>query len=252
MYLEIDPFLKKNITKLINGKLKTKRERADLYYYCSDKGSNYISENIRDILKENNLKREMLYFWEMIIPLILGRNILFFIPDCYDKSKTLNTLAYPPIPASVSLVYSFIFNNKETVKFLEGINFIDVGCGLGDKVFFMSIISDMKCHGIEMDYMSAHLASYLNDCSEHPIFCDNALNHDFSDYDRIYTYQPINPCTQEGCEDLYKLYKHIFDTMPINGMWLEMLFNYPLNKLIEENKDKIEKVSYNMFKKIGL
>ena len=135
---------------------------------------------------------------------------------------------YPYIPYDLT---SFIKGLRSVPSFLKGSSFIDVGCGIGDKVFIASLLSkDMECAGIEYDtstHAIANSKSFIN--KYHDFICGDAFKHDFSKYDRIYTYQPIG-----NQEVLLDLYKHIADTMPCNGMWFEAN-SYVWNEFVKDD-----------------
>lgn len=122
---------------------------------------------------------------------------------------------YPYIPYNQS---SFVSGLRSVPSFLKGSSFIDVGCGIGDKVFIASLLSKgLRCSGIEYDTSTHAIAQrkmFLN--RDYNFICGNAFKLDFSKYDRIYTYQPMG-----NQSILLDLYKHIADTMPRNGMWFE-------------------------------
>lgn len=122
---------------------------------------------------------------------------------------------YPYIPYDLS---SFVKGLRSVPSFLKGNSFIDVGCGIGDKVFIASLLSkSMQCSGIEYDTSTHAIAQRKSFLERHHAFIrGDAFKHDFSKYDRIYTYQPIG-----NQAILLDLYRHIADTMPHNGMWFE-------------------------------
>ena len=122
---------------------------------------------------------------------------------------------YPYIPYHLT---SFVKGLSSVPSFLKGSSFIDVGSGIGDKVFIASLLSkSMKCSGIEYDTSTHAIANRKSFIGKyHDFICGDAFKHDFSKYDRIYTYQPIG-----NQAVLLDLYKHIADTMPRNGMWFE-------------------------------
>ncbi|PNX51833.1 MAG: hypothetical protein BV456_01775 [Thermoplasmata archaeon M8B2D] len=125
-------------------------------------------------------------------------------------------------------------------------SFIDVGCGIGDKVILAEIFGDFKSvTGIELNTTTYHVAKYFIDTGllpfqrnedyfkkemlhGHEIFTTaeikreilniNAFDYDFSQHDFIYMYSPIS-----DNKILKKLYLKILKEMPIGGILLEVL-----------------------------
>lgn len=123
---------------------------------------------------------------------------------------------YQYIPCNIT---SFIRGVLSTKDFLKGKKFVDVGCGIGDKVFVTDFLSSkMECSGIEYDTTTHSVAQEKSFIYGRGLRFKraDAFSVDFSEYDRIYTYQPLHNETK-----LLKLYKHIAKTMPKGGMWFE-------------------------------
>lgn len=76
---------------------------------------------------------------------------------------------------------------------LEEIKFLDVGCGVGQKVFLAEKLFGMYAHGIELRKPIAEAAKKITySYRETKIFEETALTFkDYDKYDIIYFYQPI-------------------------------------------------------------
>jgi len=123
-------------------------------------------------------------------------------------------------------------------KFLEGKKFIDIGCGIGDKVICAAILSNMVCYGIEYDFypvgIGKHIINNLVPCDLQPkaiLLHGDAFTHDFKEYDRIYTYRPLKEDSA-----LYNFYKHIALCLQVGTMWLECAPIPIFRKVMEEEK----------------
>jgi hypothetical protein len=139
-------------------------------------------------------------------------------------------------------------------------SFIDIGCGIGDKVILAEIFGDFeKVTGIELNETTYHVAKYfcligqlpfqnfddyfkkfhlekgkLTAKTEREILHENAFDHNFSEYDFIYMYSPI----QDG-KLLRKLYEKVLLEMPIGGIILEVLTSWLLIEVLEDLGVKI-------------
>lgn len=108
-------------------------------------------------------------------------------------------------------------------KYGRNRDFLDVGCGIGDKLYLANLLKRCKSiTGIEVvsDYVS--IARYLLDRNEVgrsiDIIHEDALNFDYSKYDLIYMYHPIKD------RELYqKLVSRIKETSPEDGILIEVM-----------------------------
>jgi len=137
-----------------------------------------------------------------------------------DKNLMLKTDQFPFIPASADTLPNIA---SKWPEFFKGKKFVDVGCGPGEKVFHAALLSkDMECRGIEFDHAMVAVANNIE--NEIRLFggrvrfkCADATTLDFSRYDRVYTYIPI-----QGGKELEKFYTRIWDTLPDKAMWFEV------------------------------
>lgn len=113
-------------------------------------------------------------------------------------------------------------------KICSKVNFIDVGCGIGDKVvlanWFVSRIETVT--GVELNLHTHNLGKFFigdlwtNDTFPVPfnLIHANAFDVDFQPYNLIYLFRPI-----ADHEKMQNLYLHIIDTMPVRGIMIEVL-----------------------------
>jgi len=146
----------------------------------------------------------------------------------------------------------FIETILKTRGFSEGERFIDIGCGIGDKVFLTWLISGMNSDGLEFDPITASIAEDVRTClSKHlsswdtlQIKIGDAFRFTrFGDYDRIYTYCPIKshygtPQEHNGEKDgrpiQRKFYSHIAEQLKSGTMWIEILPGSPFRTVMEK------------------
>lgn len=175
---------------------------------------------------------------------------------------------------------SFTYLVKEIQKKFKLKFFIDVGCGIGDKVILAYFFGNFeKVTGIELNETTYHVAKYFvtkgmfdferyeeyykvkKDFKgwEFPkerrvkikreILNVNAFDHNFSEYDFIYMYVPIR-----DSKVMEKLYHKIFKEMPIGGIMIDVS-GFPisaLNKLPDIKIKNKKRNSYGYYaKKIG-
>jgi hypothetical protein len=132
--------------------------------------------------------------------------------------------AYPYIASDH---WNFILGAATLREYLptENPRFIDVGCGVGDKVILASMFG-MKASGIELNQDTAAFAGYITrllglsgdwdddwdddgDGGESPqIIRGNAFAHNFFPYNLVYTYLPSS-----NSDVLARLYDHCMTTM---------------------------------------
>lgn len=138
------------------------------------------------------------------------------------------------IPSGVD---GFIEILEENNRFKEGKRFIDVGCGIGDKVLLSRYLTEMESYGIEYDtytYGIAKEQARFNQYDHRIVYFNgNAIDFDYGRYDRIFTYQPIR-----DDEGLQKLYRRIINTMPDNAIWAEYSYGRVQYLLEKEFKEK--------------
>lgn len=100
---------------------------------------------------------------------------------------------------------------------LQG-KFIDVGCGIGDKVLLADAFSYLDGYGIEYEDQTYWLSqTFLPRKLRPQIFHTDAKEFDFSGYNLIYLYCPIF----DG-NSIHKLYRRILDTMDNGAVMLEV------------------------------
>jgi hypothetical protein len=130
--------------------------------------------------------------------------------------------AYPAIPSSTDKIATVA---RKVPEYMKG-NFIDIGCGIGDKVFLYAFLSNGpgKALGIDHDWYPIVIAQNADrdwgrngEISIPTCFkCEDAFNFDVSDYNRVYTYYPVQD------EVLRKrFYTTIAKKLPVGAMWLE-------------------------------
>ena len=99
--------------------------------------------------------------------------------------------------------------------------FIDVGCGIGDKVFLAWLVKGWEAHGVELNDHTYQLGKYAlhNYIRDQHI---NLIHHDafdlsYEDYDIVYMYCPIKSSTLLG-----ELYQHVYETMREGAIMVEV------------------------------
>ena len=106
----------------------------------------------------------------------------------------------------------------------EGKQIIDIGCGLGENLSKLRLELDScsaRFVGLEVNPMlceQANLYKSYNFGNNYEIINEDAFEHSFELYDRVYTYCPIRDF--DLCS---KLYKKIFRELPIGARWFEFL-----------------------------
>ena len=191
-----------------------------------------------------------------------GRDTYFFsnldkdLEKNNGKDKTQKDEKHYPYIAYDTVGF---INNVLTLiheKFGRRKSFVDVGCGIGDKVFlaWLSGIFD-ECVGIEYEGFTSAIGMNVAQGSlsrNRPSICINKtsiVNKDYSGkkslidfgivnanafdlnyrrFDTIYLYQPI-----ANHKLLITFYEHIFKTMPAKAILLEMLQNNAIKKAVE-------------------
>lgn len=116
-------------------------------------------------------------------------------------------------------------------------SFMDVGCGIGDKVLLSHYTNFFsKCYGIEYSDYTYNIAKEKIEpiTGQDTIFKGDAFEHDFSPYDTIYLYCPIRER-----KPMKELLLHVYNTMKEDAIIL--FFNaviYDWEKWTRENNLK--------------
>jgi hypothetical protein len=191
-------------------------------------------------------------YYELILHYMYG-NITQIKDACADskdaKAKEQSQYPYIPLHApSFSALLDYI-----SKKYKHRKSFIDVGCGIGDKVLFafLSRLFD-ECHGIEYDIISYKIAAQTTgwEMSNH-IKSDkeskrygngnsffikgDAFDHDYSKYDTAYLYCPMS----DG-KMMKKLIGHIHTTQKSGSIICLFLDNFGVKRWAESKGIKIE------------
>jgi SAM-dependent methyltransferase len=231
------------------------RQREDLFEHLDEveksinevKKGIYSAKNIRTILEE------------------------IFNYDAYGREEKSEEEqgSFKYIPESRA---KFIYYIKEIQKREKKKKFIDIGCGIGDKVALAYLFGEFdEVFGIELNETTYHVAKYFlgngvfrfenfddyedNNYSsrrqeeqlietpvKRKILWGNAFDHDFSNYDFIYMYKPIAEWS-----GIKKLYEKVLSEMPIGGVSIEIIFGSSFASVVKEVYD-IEFPSPSPFK----
>lgn len=144
---------------------------------------------------------------------------------------------YPYVPFSREYFIELIIENQ---NLYNKKSFIDIGCGIGDKVILAEIFGNFdSVTGIELNLTTYQVAKYfcLIGQLQFQAFSDyfkeergyrpkikreilnvNAFDYNFSQHDFIYMYSPIH-----NSDLLGELYKKVLLEIPIGGIILEVL-----------------------------
>lgn len=178
---------------------------------------------------------------------------------------------YPYIPFSRKLFTEMILvlQRKYHKK-----SFVDVGCGIGDKVILAELFGDFdSVTGIELNTTTYYVAKYFCLVGEFPfqefedyfkprerlkkgqkfhpleakvkreIINIDAFKYDFSKHDFIYMYSPISDNSV-----LEKLYIKILKEIPKGGILLEVLHPHRIVDIIEQKFKNVKLTNYLNFK----
>lgn len=100
--------------------------------------------------------------------------------------------------------------------------FIDVGCGIGDKLIAARLLLGIKdVSGVEYNNATFGVAQKLAGKIANRLIHDDAFNVDFSTWDLIYMYHPMQNDTAQA-----DLWRHCVRTMPEGGIIVEAMGCY--------------------------
>ena len=151
--------------------------------------------------------------------------------------------------------------SKWSRELRKDINFIDVGCGIGDKLilayYFVNRIKSIT--GVEINAHTYNLGEFFTKqvrrwlSTPFTVIEGDAFDIDYGEYNLIYMYRPIAD-SKRMCE----LYTHILETMPVDGMMIEVMSMHKddMEKKVPGMKDKkrfkVEYTEYHLIvRKIG-
>jgi hypothetical protein len=128
---------------------------------------------------------------------------------------------YPYIPFGENRFINMVkVLAKQNFKDEKDISFIDVGCGYGVKsAIFASLFPNSSSTGIEYNRTTYKKGSDTFWCTYKNLYLipGDAFKYDFSKHNFIYLY-----CPMADSKSMLKLYEHIYETMPINGIFVEV------------------------------
>lgn len=103
---------------------------------------------------------------------------------------------------------------------LRKTKFIDIGCGIGDKVLIAKVLFDLDAYGVEYTPFSHSVGTWClhHEYMDNRLILGNAFDMDYGDYGFIYTYSPM-----VSASAMYSLYEHVVKTVPARTVWLEVL-----------------------------
>jgi hypothetical protein len=153
---------------------------------------------------------------------------------------------YPYIPLDYGMFFRLLGCLEKVGKF------IDVGCGIGDKVLTANLVFGAEAEGIEYTPQTYYIGKYyLDKLGKYPVthwdskppetklIFGDAFDHDFKKYDTIYLYHPI--CDEQL---MHKLYLHIFKTMKNGAVMIEAMTGQSLQDAVEIHNDWKRKKSH--------
>lgn len=167
---------------------------------------------------------------DVITRLLLGNRPIHNEMEIKSKlEKELNSFKYIPYEPSKFLV---LLNLLKSKKLIDNSSFVDVGCGIGDKVLLAKLFGFQKVTGIELNDETHVISKFLlgryfyiststdwrnKDIS---LLHKNAFDVDYKDYSLIYMYMPMY-----STENMINLYNHILSTMNKDAILVEVLPN---------------------------
>lgn len=233
-------------------------------------------KNYRDFLSSLDVKSRiklMRLLSEFLVTMAFGRNERHF--ESLDKKngkdeKQKEEAHYPYIAAPLDTFLQILYRMYKVYGEREA--FVDVGCGIGDKVFLAWMSGLFKeCVGIEYEgftsaigrevterlsqnnphiYLErAHIFStrYGKIGKDNPkvpidigIINANAFNVGYWRFDTVYLYHPI--VDEEG---MTRLYKWVFKTMGAKSIMIEIMQDRGLELAISEFNDQEFKFGLN-------
>lgn len=148
--------------------------------------------------------------------LFQASNTFYNTNDAYQRKQG----HYPYIPLGLQRFFELL---DATQKQVHGTpHFIDVGCGIGDKLIVANWYCDIpQVSGIEYNAHTFAVAEKIAKPIATDLVRGDALAHDFGAYNLIYMYHPI-----EDMANMRTLFTHIARTMPEDGIIVEALPNY--------------------------
>lgn len=203
--------------------------------YCDDKIS---ATSVLKALVANVSKTTLLWLLEKLFVLFLndrsglgyicdkmfaygiyGRGGISGAPAEIKSEKEREGKCFPYIPYEPR-AFLEIINRLAHSYDRKKLDFIDVGSGIGDKVLLAQLLGFKTATGVEINEHTSQLAKhFLNVREENNITLINkdAFDLDFSNYNFIYMYRPIQ------CEKLLaKLHKKVLDEMPVGGTFIDV------------------------------
>jgi SAM-dependent methyltransferase len=184
-----------------------------------------IAGRVNDILRAlRELRCAEVYnknFMQLLVDgymaVLFPEGIDFFRSQADAKARTLKNGQFPYIPSGPECLVRLKTNHPD---FFAGGRFIDIGCGIGDKVFLAEFLADdkMRCEGIEFDHTTHSIANHVLHkarLSRVSFHLGDAMEFDFGAYDRVYTYLPMD-------QEREKFYTHVWGQLPAGALWYEV------------------------------
>lgn len=112
------------------------------------------------------------------------------------------------------------FERRFGLDSLRSASFVDVGCGIGDKLLIASKLFGIEqVTGIEYGVEVAEIAR--TKVPEATVIQGDAFEQDFSGYDVIYFYHPISDAQEQA-----RLFMHMYNTAKAGAVLVEPYFIY--------------------------
>ena len=123
----------------------------------------------------------------------------------FDHDMTFSLQPYPYIPSYIDPFIRVVVKAMKEVR-KESPTFIDAGCGIGDKIKLANWLG-CKAYGVEYSKFLINIATQIHRRIADDIFLGDITTFDFSPYDIIYAYNPM-----QSREGMYAFFNNVHKT----------------------------------------
>ncbi len=179
---------------------------------------NQVNALIREVYEP--VMPETRYRYDTTHAFNILHNFASYANEHHDRHASGNLKHYHYIPARLEEFIQVLQTVRQ--QFPQHTHFIDIGCGIGDKLLIAHrILHFEQVSGIEYDPNTYALAQQTVGHLADQLILGDANDLDVSPYDVIYMYRPIylDP-------PMWDLFIHIAESMADGAIIVEMLPNY--------------------------